>query len=150
MTTINVNQTLQYALNNALPPTLPDAMRSGQIGYALSPVKVTLVGLASATSFDITTAAVKAAATIVGIDPALPAGTNLPAIGHISSVRVTAGAAAAGPRQMTDVGGTASATVATVSDDGTTITFEAGVTAFVLSYFPRMQGLTSTFKTASP
>jgi hypothetical protein len=49
-------------------------------------------------------------------------------------VRVTGGAAAAGPRQVTDAGGTPSATVATLSADGATLTFEGTVTDAVISY----------------
>ena len=46
-------------------------------------------------------------------------------------------AAAAGPRIVTDAGGSASATVCTLSADGTTLTFEANVTGAVVSYMPR-------------
>jgi hypothetical protein len=54
----------------------------------------------------------------------------------INSARVTGGAAAAGNRQVTDSGGTPSATVATISDDGATLTFEAGVTGVTVVYEP--------------
>ena len=55
------------------------------------------------------------------------------------SCRVTGGAAAAGPRVITDEGGTPDATagqlaVATLSADGKTLTFEANVTDAELSY----------------
>jgi len=50
------------------------------------------------------------------------------------SVRVTAGAAAAGPRQVTDAGGTPAAALATLSADGKVLTFEANVTDAELSY----------------
>lgn len=60
------------------------------------------------------------------------------------SARVTAGAAAAAPRQLTDAGGTPSATVATVDytvtkADGmrATLTWEAGVTGVTVAYYER-------------
>ena len=148
--TVNQATTVQSGLNQSNPSNVADLLRVGKVGYALSPVKVTLVGLASATSFDITTAAVRAAATIVGVSPALSTATRLSAIGSIETLRVTAGAAAAGVRTVTDAGGTAAATVATLSDDGKTITFEAGVTAFVFTYFPRVENLLVDFPFAAP
>lgn len=135
MTTAQKNETLQSTLNQANPNQLADAIRKLQLGNVLAPVKVTFTGLASAAAQDITTAAAKAAATIVGLD--LAVGQNLPAILSTGTIRVTAGAAAAGARFATDAGGTASTTVALLSDDGTTLTFEAAVTGFVLEYTPR-------------
>lgn len=150
MTTATQTNTVQSTLSQANPNLLADAARIGKLGRALSPVKVTLTGLTSATSFDITTAAVRAAATIVGISPALATLERLPAIGSIETLRVTAGAAAAGVRAVTDAGGTPAAGVATISDDGKTLTFEAGVTAFVFTYFPRVENLLSTFAQGAP
>jgi hypothetical protein len=147
--TVSQPTTLQTALNQSNPQNIADLLRIGKIGYALSPVKVTLTALASASSFDITTAAVRAAATIVGISPALPTATRLSPIGAIETLRVTAGTAT-GPRSITDVGGTPTATVATLSDDGKTITFEAAVTAFVFTYFPRVESLLVNYPFAAP
>lgn len=131
------DETLQTILNKADPTQISDAFRVVRIGDKLANVQVTVAALASATAVDITTPAVKAAITaLTGLT--LGDDVNLPAIGVPVSVRVTAGAAAAGPRQITDAGGTASATVALLSDDGTTLTFEAGVTGFVLLYQPRV------------
>ena len=49
---------------------------------------------------------------------------------------------------ISDAGGTASATVATLSDDGTTLVFEANVTGFVLVYSARPAvAVTSQFET---
>lgn len=50
------------------------------------------------------------------------------------SVRVLAGAAAVGPRLVTDSGGTPDASTATLSDDGKTLTFEGDVTQVELKY----------------
>jgi hypothetical protein len=134
MTTTKI-ETLQRALNDANPNEVADCLKRMKLGNMLAPVKATFVGLTSSATQDITTAAAKAAATITGMS--LDSGENLPAANDIRTLRVTAGAAAAGPRQMTDAGGTASATVAKISDDGKTLTFEAAVTAFVLTYEPR-------------
>lgn len=133
--TTTKTETIQAALNQANLNELPECLKRVKLGNVLGPAKVTFTGLTSSATQDITTTAAKAAGVISGLD--LDVGENLPAINGVYSVRVTAGAAAAGPRQMTDAGGTASATVAKISDDGKTITFEAAVTAFVLSYVPR-------------
>jgi hypothetical protein len=87
----------------------------------LTPQKLSLTGLSSSATHNITDTA---------------HGGN-PAVQNWTTLRVTAGAAAAGARLLTDVGGTPSTTVATLSDDGTTIVFEAAVTGFVLEYTPR-------------
>lgn len=127
--------TLQEVLEEANPNTLADAMRKVG-GKKFATVKVTVAALVAAASFDITSAAFKAAITsLLGIT--LENGENLPPIGNVATLRVTAGAAAAGHRDVTDVGGTPAATIATISDDGKTLTFEANVTAFVLTYEPR-------------
>jgi hypothetical protein len=103
--------------------------QANRIAY-LQPTKVTFTGLALASSFDITSG---------------PLGGQPPALA-IAALRVTAGAAAAvGSYAVTDVGGTplspAAGTVvglATLSNDGKTITFPGGsdVTALVLEYIP--------------
>jgi len=137
-------ETIQAALNQANLNELPECLKRVKLGNVLAPVKATFTGLTSSATQDITTAAAKAAAVITGMT--LDSGENLPAVNGIHSLRVTAGAAAAGPRQVTDTGGTASATVAKISDDGKTITFEAAVTAFVLTYMPRSSvALTSEY-----
>lgn len=119
--TATVVETLKDVLNKANPTNLPDAFNQVDIGDMVVPTKKTYTGLTSAAAHDITDVA---------------HGSSRAAL-VISSVRVTAGAAAAGLRQIGDPGATPSATVATLSDDGKTITFEAGVTAFVLVYMAR-------------
>ena len=54
------------------------------------------------------------------------------------SLRVSGGAAAAGARYLTDDAGTASATVAKLSDDGLTLTFEDTVTDVFIRYVARL------------
>lgn len=113
--------TLKKALDRGKVGEWDDAAQLAKIGSILSPVTKTYTGLASAAAHDITDAA---------------HGSLVPILVPIA-VRVTAGAAAAGLRQIGDPGATPSATVATLSADGKTLTFEAGVTGFVLVYMQR-------------
>jgi hypothetical protein len=144
-------------LDNANLGKLDATLQTVKLGQALSQVKVVATGLTGAASFDITTAAVKAASTITGIY--LPDGTNLPPIGDVVSLRVTAAGTGTtvGPYAITDAGGTAlppttpgGSTVvglALLSDDGKLLMFpSADVTAFVLTYRPR----TAVAMSASP
>ncbi len=106
-------ETLKSALNRANPNTLADVLAKIDLGTMLDPKTVTVA---------------QTAATTIVLDP--------PALA-VFGARVTAGAAASGPRMITDAGGSASATVATLSADGATLTFEGNVTGAVVSYMPR-------------
>lgn len=128
------SQNLQAALSVANPNNLADALRLVNLGYMLTKVKAVFVGLTSDDDQVITSAAAKAAATITGIT--LAVGQNLPPIGKVVSLRVTAGAAAAGGRGILDVAGTPTTGYATLSDDGSALKFEAAVTAYVIEYYP--------------
>lgn len=108
-----INETLGYALDQANPNTISDCLQLAKLGTILTPIKL---------------AATQSSATTMTLNP--------PAL-MIQSVRVTAGAAAAGLRQIGDSGATASATVCKISDDGITLTFEAGVTAATILYMPQ-------------
>ncbi len=106
---------LKVALNTANPTNLPDALKKTLLGDMLAGKKVTVA---------------QAAAATIPLSP--------PALNGTVQCRVTTvGTAAAGVRQITDVAGTPSATVATISDDGATLTFEGTVTGAVISYVPR-------------
>ena len=106
-------ETLKSALNRANPNTLADVLAKIDLGTMLAP-KTETVAQTSATTITL----------------------NPPALA-VFSARVTGGAAAAGARTVTDEGGTPSTSIATLSADGTTLTFEAGVTGAVVSYMPR-------------
>jgi len=128
--TTTATPTLQGELDKADPNTLPDAIRQIALGTMVTPLKAVFTGLASGAAHDITD----------------DAHGNLPKILSVTTLRVTAGLATNGPRLITDVSGTASppnATnghgVATLSDDGATITFDQSVTAFVIEYIPRAE-----------
>lgn len=118
---------------------VPDILRDMKFGRMCSTIKATFVGLAAGTVFDLTSATLRDNANtngLVGFTPDSTVGETLPPADTIQSLRVTAGTAT-GQRQITDAGGTASTSLAKISDDGKTITFEANVTAFVIIYKPR-------------
>lgn len=125
MTTIR--ETLQSALDEANPNKLADALQQVKLGSVLTPVRATFTGLADVAAHDLTDAAHGELAPIL-----VPL-----------SVRVTAGTGAVGNRALIDAAGTPAAPgangvgLATLSADGKTITFEAGVTAFIVEYLPR-------------
>jgi hypothetical protein len=127
------------------PAKLANGAEQVRIGDMLAPQKWTIAALSpAATAVDLTSAAVAAVATAGAFTPALRSENGdqpprLPAVLNAGAiaVRVTGGAAAAGPRTVTDSGGTPSATVCTLSEDGKTLTFEANVTDFVVEYSAR-------------
>lgn len=117
--TTTENKTLAGILDEADPNSIADALRKVKLGQLLTPQ---------------TRAISQTSNVAVTLDP--------PAQGPASlTVRVTAGTALAGVYRATDSGGTAvdSATlgVATLSDDGATLTFAAAVTDVVVDYVPR-------------
>ena len=141
--------TVQNVLSKANLNDLADVLRKVDLGKKLATVKIVVAALAATAAVDITTAAVKAAATITGI--ALDTGENLPPIGVVSTLRVVASGTAGslGPYIVSDAGATpaipptatayagAAIGVASLSNDGKTLTFPNTVTAFTLTYQPR-------------
>lgn len=128
--TATLNESVQRALDDANPNEVADALQKVNLGTILTPLKRTFTGLAAGTTHDIT--ALDATGETVGT-----ANPNRLAALTVTTLRVTAGAAAAADRQVSDVDGTPSTSVATLSDDGATIVFEANVTAFIVTYIPR-------------
>lgn len=147
-TTTSKTQTYQRLLEKMGLNTLADVLRKLKWGRTIAPIKVVVTGLTAADTIVINTAAIKAAATITGID--LETGEYLPPIGHVVSFRISAGGAThVGSYGVTDAGGTAivppggaSAALGIVklSDDGTTLTpaASAQITAFTLIYYPKL------------
>jgi len=144
--TTTKTRTLRQVLNDANITEVCDAMRTVKLGNRLAHVKVVVTGLTAASAIDVTTAAVKAAATITGMT--LDTGETLPPIGHVVTLRVTASgtAASVGTYIVSDASGTAlvppggasaAVGIALLSDDGKTLTFPNTITAFVLTYVPR-------------
>lgn len=119
--------TLKKALNDAEPGDLPDAMRKVEFGTMITPTKIAFTNMASGMAHDITDASHGSRRAILSV----------------TTLRVTAGAAGANARIVTDASGSASAGsasspgIALLSDDGKTLTFEANVTGFVLTYIPQ-------------
>jgi hypothetical protein len=153
MTTATATESVQKKLEKSNLNDLADALR--KVGPKRhSVIKAVVTGLGSTTgvnSVDITAATTKAAATITGIDT-LRDGVNLPAIGKVLTLRVTAvpssNYAATGARAITDASGTASSTRTKISNDGKTLTFESGkyINGFTIQYTPRSESdLTAAF-----
>jgi hypothetical protein len=141
---------LRRKLDEANPNAIADILKLVKLGTSISRIKVVVTGLTAAAAIDITTAAVKAAATITGITLGDDAG--LPPIGTVESLRVTGvGTGALGPRMTCDQGSTpaapptatayagASIGLTRLNDDGKTLTFEGTVTGFILIYTPRTE-----------
>ena len=136
MSSTTAEQTYQNWLNKANANLLPTLFQKMKLGNMLSPVKVTVTGLTATASPDITSTAVRLAATVSGLERETT--DPLPAILAVKTLRVTGvGTGATGSRVVTDAGGTAVGDVALLSDDGTTLTFEGTVTGFILEYIPR-------------
>lgn len=147
--TDTVNNSPRLELNRAQPGRFDRTLAEMKFGDMLSPIKITVASLGATATPDITSAAVRAAATvIVGRTPAMKASEMFPPIGQIVNLRVTASgtAASVGTYGITDDAGTAiippggasaAMGIAKLSDDGKTITFPNTVTGFVLTYYPR-------------
>ncbi len=151
-----VNETLAKALNETDPNRLMDALRLYGFGMHLSPQKYTWLGTTGATAVNITSLGFFANASGGAQTPPLPQGATaaLPPILMLAMMRVTTGpSGSVGSYFDTDPGGPlaypgvtggagASATVGPpgicqLSDDGTTLTFPAQVSGFVIEYLPR-------------
>lgn len=146
MSTTEFDIRLRNQMNNGDPAQIATVARKVNLGTMLSEIKVVVTGLTAAAAIDVTTAAVKAAATITGMT--LLTGENLPAIGFVRNLRVTASGTAGslGTYGISDASGTAivppggasaALGIATLSDDGKTLTFPNTITAFVLTYYPK-------------
>lgn len=117
--TTTADKTLADVVDDANPNNLADALRLVKMGQMMTPQKRAIS---------------QASDTDVILDP--------PALGPASvTARVTGGAALAGVYRATDEGGTpvdsATLGVATLSADGTTLTFAAALTDVVVDYIPR-------------
>lgn len=135
--TATSTDTVKKALDDAEPGDLPDALRLVRFGTMVAPLKRTFTGLASGAVQNL---------TLIDGSAETPTGVGnpnrLPAL-SVTALRVTSGSATNGARVVTDAGGTAAAPgaagpgIALLADDGTTVTFEANTTGFVIEYIPR-------------
>lgn len=156
-TTATAVETNKSVLDIADPDKLADVLRKVKLGTLLTPLKRTITLATVAASCDLT--AVDASGETTG-----PSNPNRLAALSVITLRVTdvtGGTGAAGPRSVTDAGGTpaapptatayagASIGLATLSDDGKTVTFEGTVKAFIIEYIPRASvTMTDEFKRA--
>jgi hypothetical protein len=131
--------TLKNATDQAEPGDLPDALRLMKLGTMLTPLKRTFTGLTAAAAFDLTL--IDGTGETAGV-----ANANRVAALAIATLRVTASGTAnsVGSYAISDTGGTpvsptagANVGLATISDNGKTVTFPTTVTAFVIEYVPR-------------
>lgn len=137
-------KTLADVLNEATPGILDRALAQVKLGRMLKPVKVTVAAITAAAAVDITAIDRSKITINQGLDD-LGSTEALPPILAVTALRVTAvGTGELGPKHVTDTGGTpatkgagGSVGVATISDDGKTLTFDGTVTGFVLEYIPR-------------
>jgi hypothetical protein len=123
-------------VQKANPNTLPDMLRRMRLDRLMQPISVTCT-ITSAASIDITTlrtVASGAGAVPSANSPVLALNELLPPVRYVRSLRVVTGTAT-GFRNVADPGGTPSTTLATLSEDGKTITFEAVITVFQLTYY---------------
>lgn len=125
-------QSILAVLQAANPNTLPDMLRKQRVDRMFQPITATCT-IASGTSIDITTLRAGTEAVVSSNSP-IEAGELLPPVRYVRSLRVATGTAT-GTRMITDASGTASTTVAKLSEDGKTLTFEAAITVFVLVYY---------------
>jgi hypothetical protein len=144
MTTIAAKD-IRQMFNDSDLNTVADTLKRIKFGNMASKIKVVVTGLSAAAAIDVTTAAVKAAAAITGIT--LESGENLPPIGTVHSLRVTASGTATSVGVYTAAdpaatllippgGANAAVGVARLSDDNKTLTFPNTITAFTLVYSP--------------
>lgn len=136
--TTTVRATIGQQLDKANPNNLCDILARVKLGKMLTPLKRAFTITASATA-DLT--ALDAAGETVG-----PSNPNRLAALSVVALRIVASGTAAslGAYVVTDAGGTpittntgARAGIATLSDDGKTITFPNTVTQFTIEYMPR-------------
>jgi len=155
-------QDLRQVINDHLPGSVEPALAEVNLGNMLSTIKLVVTGLTAAAAFVIPnipqTSGSGVTVTWNGINLNPDGSDVIPAVGEVVTLRVTnVGTAAVGPRVVTDVGGTPGAPgangpgIATISDDGTTITFEGTVTGFILTYQPRSTlPLTTEYRQSAP
>jgi len=137
--TATETQTLQKVMDQGVPGQVESALQKAKLGTMLTPLKRAFTGLTAAAAFDLT--AIDGTGETTGASnpkrlAALAVGTlRVTASGTANSV----GSYAIGDTGATPVSPTAGANVglATISDDGKTLTFLTTVTAFIIEYIPR-------------
>lgn len=115
--TTTANKTIAGALDQADPNMLADLLRLVKLGTLLTPVKQTIS---------------QSSAVTVTLDP--------PAL-SVTTLRVTGGTVTSGIYQVADEAATevdsATLGVASLNDEGDTLTFAAAITDLIVQYIPR-------------
>lgn len=132
-------RTLKSVIDEANPNEIADVLAKLNLGTVFAPLKRAFTGLTAAAAFDLTLIDGTGETAGLGNPNRLPA--NL-----VRSLRVTASGTAnsVGTYIVSDAAGTPTSPtastivgIATISDDGKTITFPTTVTAFIIAYMPR-------------
>lgn len=131
----NAAQSIMSVLQTANPNTLPDMLRAQRVDRLFRPISASITLAVPAAVVALTALRNDGVNIVLEANSPVEANELLPAIRFARTLRVTAGAAAAGVRALADAAGTPSATLATLSLDGATLTFEANVTTFIITYF---------------
>jgi hypothetical protein len=111
---------IRNALNSGEPGHQATAQRKILMGDMVEPYKETITLAVPATTINLLTQTTAKKAAL-----------------SVQSVRVTAGAAAAGLRQIGDAAAAPSATVVALADAGDVLTFEAAVTTAIIVWAAR-------------
>lgn len=131
-------RTLQVVLDEANPTEIADGLAQLDLGTVFTVLKRAFTGLTAAAAFDLTL--IDGTGETVGISNVNRRPANL-----VRTLRCTASGTAnsVGSYVVTDAAGTPTSPtastivgLATISDDGKTITFPTTVTAFVIEYMP--------------
>lgn len=150
--TTTARKTIQTALDTADPNVVADLLRKMKLGTMLTPLVRRFTALTAAAAFDLT--AIDATGETVGAanpkrEPALVVNA-LQVIASGTAASLGAYIVAATPATpIVPPGGAGLAVgVATISDDGKTVTFPNTVTAFTIAYVPRSDtDMATTFPT---
>jgi hypothetical protein len=150
--TTTARKTIQTALDTADPNVVADLLRKMKLGTMMAPLVRRFTSLTASATFDLT--AIDATGETVGpANPKRKPVLLITALQIIASGTATSlGAYIAASVPATPIippgGAGAAVGVATISDDGKTITFPNTVTAFTIIYMPRSDtDVTTTFPT---
>lgn len=161
--TKTTTSTLKTVLDQANPNELPDALAQVKLGTVLAPLRIDITGLTATAALDITSAMAGATVLVNGVSLGaglgVPKASQLPPILILKALQVvTSGTATslgsyiagltgtppAGCTPLIPPGGAQDAVgIASLSDDGKTLTFPNTVTGISLQYMPQSNALMS-------
>jgi hypothetical protein len=135
LTTATKRRTVVAVMNEGL---LQEFSSNSGLGEVLHPLKRTFTGLTLASAFDLTAidSTEEIAAGVNGVNN--PYRRGLLCAGTLRVTVTGGGTGALGVRQLSDAGDTPTTGIATISNDGKTITFEGTITGFTIEYVPQL------------